>query len=149
MAPVVEYLCLRAQALPITTPGHYYFAAGLFSAVLDNTPTYALFLQMKLSQFAAIPGAGAGPAVNPGASPAAIAGLLQSHSALAPALAAISCGAVFFGAVTYLGNGPNLMVKALVESAGHKTPGFLGYILRYALPVLAPVYVLVWWLFFR
>ena len=81
--------------------------------------------------------------------PGGITGPLQGQSTLAPAVAAISCGTVFFGAVTYLGNGPNLMVKALVESAGHQAPGFFGYLVCYALPVLVPVLLLVWWLFFR
>ena len=62
-------------------------------------------------------------------------------------LRAISLGAVFFGACTYIGNGPNFMVKAIAESAGAHTPGFFEYILKYTLPILIPIYVLVWALF--
>jgi Na+/H+ antiporter NhaD/arsenite permease-like protein len=62
---------------------------------------------------------------------------------------AISAGAVFFGACTYIGNGPNFMVKSIADAAGVKTPGFLEYIVKYTLPVLIPVYVLVWVVFFR
>jgi Na+/H+ antiporter NhaD/arsenite permease-like protein len=64
-------------------------------------------------------------------------------------LVAISMGSVFFGACTYIGNGPNFMVKSIADSLGVKTPGFLGYVVSYTLPVLIPIYVLVWWLFLR
>jgi Na+/H+ antiporter NhaD/arsenite permease-like protein len=61
---------------------------------------------------------------------------------------AISTAAVFFGALTYIGNGPNFMVKAIAERADVKVPGFFGYLLRYALPFLVPVLLIVAWLFF-
>ena len=64
-------------------------------------------------------------------------------------LMAISLGAVFFGAMTYIGNGPNFMVKSIADSAGIKTPGFIKYIFKFALPILLPVYVVVWLVFFR
>jgi Na+/H+ antiporter NhaD/arsenite permease-like protein len=60
---------------------------------------------------------------------------------------AISLGSVFFGACTYIGNGPNFMVKSIADAAGVQTPDFIAYILRYTLTVLAPVYVLVWLVF--
>jgi Na+/H+ antiporter NhaD/arsenite permease-like protein len=56
---------------------------------------------------------------------------------------------VFFGACTYIGNGPNFMVKSIADHQKAHAPGFLGYIFRYTLPYLLPVLVLVWWLFFR
>ena len=61
---------------------------------------------------------------------------------------AISAAAVFFGAMTYIGNGPNFMVKAIAEQSGANMPGFFGYIVRYSVPVLLPVYLLVWIIFF-
>jgi Na+/H+ antiporter NhaD/arsenite permease-like protein len=64
-------------------------------------------------------------------------------------IVAISLGAVFFGAMTYIGNGPNLMVKSIADASGIKTPGFIGYVVRFALPILLPTYVLVWWIFLR
>ena len=64
-------------------------------------------------------------------------------------IVAISCGAVFFGANTYIGNGPNFMVKAMAEHAGVKTPSFLGYIGRFTLPYLLPVLGVIWWVYFR
>jgi Na+/H+ antiporter NhaD/arsenite permease-like protein len=62
---------------------------------------------------------------------------------------AVSLGAVFFGAMTYIGNGPNFMVKSIAESAGVKVPTFFGYVFKYSLPVLLPVLALVGWLFLR
>jgi Na+/H+ antiporter NhaD/arsenite permease-like protein len=67
----------------------------------------------------------------------------------APFLQAISVGAVFFGANTYIGNGPNFMVKSIAEHHGVKCPTFFGYIACYSLPVLAPIFGLVWFIFFR
>ncbi len=60
---------------------------------------------------------------------------------------AVSLGSVFFGAMTYIGNGPNLMIKSIAENSGLKTPGFFHYIFLYALPILLPILVLVWWIF--
>lgn len=62
---------------------------------------------------------------------------------------AVSIGAVFFGAATYIGNGPNFMVKSIAEHQKVHTPTFLGYVFRYTLPFLLPVLLLVWWIFFR
>ena len=78
-------------------------------------------------------------------SPEAVARFAASHPAT---LAAISLGAVFFGAMTYLGNGPNFMVKAIAENMGVTPPGFFRYVGWYALPVLVPVFLLVTLLFF-
>jgi Na+/H+ antiporter NhaD/arsenite permease-like protein len=64
-------------------------------------------------------------------------------------LVAISVSAVFFGAFTYIGNGPNFMVKAIADQQQAPVPGFVGYIVRYALPFLLPVLLLIWWMFFR
>lgn len=64
-------------------------------------------------------------------------------------LVAISLGAVFFGANTYIGNGPNFMVKAIADQQEVKTPGFVGYVLRYALPFMVPMLAVVWWFFVR
>jgi Na+/H+ antiporter NhaD/arsenite permease-like protein len=62
---------------------------------------------------------------------------------------AISIGAVFFGAITYIGNGPNFMVKAISDHQKVRTPGFLGFIFRYTLPCMVPMLILIWLLFFR
>lgn len=64
-------------------------------------------------------------------------------------LVAISVGAVFFGACTYIGNGPNFMVKSIADHQRIRTPSFLGFVFKYSLPFMLPMLVVVWWLFFR
>ncbi|MEW6511467.1 MAG: sodium:proton antiporter [Bacteroidota bacterium] len=64
-------------------------------------------------------------------------------------VAAISLAAVFFGAVTYIGNGPNFMVKSIADQSGVRCPSFFGYVVRFALPILLPIFVLIWLLFIR
>jgi Na+/H+ antiporter NhaD/arsenite permease-like protein len=76
----------------------------------------------------------------------AVAHIIGNHSLY---LQAISLGSVFFGACTYIGNGPNFMVKSIADQAGVETPSFFGYVVRYTIPVLLPIFVLVWWLFFN
>jgi Na+/H+ antiporter NhaD/arsenite permease-like protein len=76
----------------------------------------------------------------------AVAHLLANHSLH---VEAISLGAVFFGACTYIGNGPNFMVKAIAQQSGVETPLFFAYILKYTIPVLLPIFFVIWLLFFR
>jgi Na+/H+ antiporter NhaD/arsenite permease-like protein len=64
-------------------------------------------------------------------------------------IVAVSIGAVFFGACTYIGNGPNFMVKSIAEHQKAHAPSFLGYVFRFTLPCLLPVLAVVWWVFFR
>ncbi|MGC8654752.1 MAG: sodium:proton antiporter, partial [Candidatus Kryptoniota bacterium] len=78
-------------------------------------------------------------------SDATITYLLQTKSTI---VKAISVGAVFFGAMTYIGNGPNFMVKKIAEESGVRCPSFTNYILHYSIPVLLPVLILVWFFFF-
>ncbi len=137
MMPALGYLELHGQSFGITRPLQYYFATGSLSAVLDNAPTYLNFL--KLAQVSTSAGG-----VTDG--PEAMSAFLAAHPTL---VIAVSLGAVFFGAMTYIGNGPNFMVKSIAESAGVKVPSFFGYILRYSLPVLLPILILTGWLFLR
>jgi Na+/H+ antiporter NhaD/arsenite permease-like protein len=137
MAPALEYVRANADRVGIRTPGQYYFASGSLSSFLDNAPTYLTFLELKLST------------IDQAATKPEQLAILVSDPRLGLYLIAISLGSVFFGACTYIGNGPNFMVKSIADSLGVKTPGFLAYVLKYALPVLIPVYVLVWWLFLR
>jgi Na+/H+ antiporter NhaD/arsenite permease-like protein len=74
---------------------------------------------------------------------------LLGNSAFNRCLVAISVAAVFFGATTYIGNGPNFMVKSIVDHEGIRTPTFAGYFFRYAMPFLGPLLLAVGWLFFR
>jgi Na+/H+ antiporter NhaD/arsenite permease-like protein len=105
----------------------------VLSAVLDNAPTYLTFLAAALGQ----------QGLNLGES-ADVASFAASHAQI---LIAISLGAVFFGAATYIGNGPNFMVKAIAEHAKVETPSFVGYVVRFTLPFLVPILALVGWLF--
>jgi Na+/H+ antiporter NhaD/arsenite permease-like protein len=137
MLPALEYLYQNANDLGMRSPLSYYFATGSLSAFLDNAPTYLTFFTASLGQ--------AGRSVG---SPADVA-LHIADPVGEVTVAAIACGAVFFGAMTYIGNGPNLMVKSIVESAGVKCPSFFGYLFRWAVPILLPILVLVGFLFFR
>ena len=110
----------RADGTP--DPAMYFWATGLLSAFLDNAPTYLVFFN-----------AAGGDAAQ----------LMRPH---ASALAAISAGAVFMGALTYIGNAPNLMVKAIAEDQGVKMPGFFGYMM-WSTAVLLPLFAaLAWWM---
>ena len=116
MIPALKYLAQVAPSLPLNNVTFFIFSGGL-SAVLDNAPTYLTFFEMA----AQLPG-------DP-----RVANVPESY------LVAISLGAVFCGAVTYIGNGPNFMVKAVAEKAGVAMPSFGGYIVwtfRYLVPVL-------------
>jgi Na+/H+ antiporter NhaD/arsenite permease-like protein len=133
MMPALGYLAQHGREFGFHHPLQYYFATGLLSAVLDNAPTYVNFLQ--LAQASAAP---------PGAAVATVAELLATHSHL---VMAISLGAVFFGAMTYIGNGPNFMVKSIAHDSGVHCPSFFGYVFKYSLPVLLPILALSGWLF--
>lgn len=132
MIPALQYLQMHAASLGLQSEWQFYWATGLLSGVLDNAPTFLAFLATAFGL--------AGLDMETGM-PAFIA----SHGGT---LAALSVSAVFFGAMTYIGNGPNFMVKAIAVRAKVETPGFFGYIARYALPFLLPVLYLVGILFF-
>jgi len=134
MIPALDYLQLHSNALGVETPLQFYAFTGILSAVLDNAPTYLTFLAAALGQKGLSLG-----------DPADVAAFAYSHT---PILVAISLGAVFFGAATYIGNGPNFMVKAIAQHAKVETPSFFGYVLRFSIPVLLPILILVGWLFF-
>lgn len=141
MMPALRYLETHGPAIGFQRAQQYYFAAGSLSAVLDNAPTYLNFL--KLAQVTA---ATTDPAATFDASPAPTAELQRLLVHRPDLVIAVSLGAVFFGAMTYIGNGPNFMVKSIAESAGVAVPTFLGYLLRYSLPILLPILIAVGWL---
>jgi Na+/H+ antiporter NhaD/arsenite permease-like protein len=130
MLPALDLL-QSGSVVPIETPMSTYFACGMLSAFLDNAPTYLAFLAAGMGSHHLSVG-----------SPADVATFLD-HDALF--VLAISLGAVFFGAGSYIGNGPNFMVKAIAEKAGVKAPHFLEYILRFSLPILLPVLAFAGW----
>jgi Na+/H+ antiporter NhaD/arsenite permease-like protein len=148
MMPALAFLDQRAPSLGLTSPTQFYFATGLLSAALDNAPTYLSFLQIATS------------VLGFDLTPADVHRLIDGSFVIVDAaggrsdisgqvmLEAISLGAVFFGAVTYIGNGPNFMVKAVAEGRGLKMPSFFGYLL-FALAILGPILVLNWLVFIR
>ena len=75
--------------------------------------------------------------------------ILLANTKVNSLIVAISAGSVFFGANTYIGNGPNFMVKAIADHAKVRTPGFVAYVWKFTLPVMVPMLVLVWFIFFR
>jgi Na+/H+ antiporter NhaD/arsenite permease-like protein len=115
-------------------PVHYFWFTGTLSSFLDNAPTYLTFFSSALGKFyEGVP------------EREAVRLLISQKEAY---LAAVSAGAVFMGANTYIGNAPNFMVKAIAEEAGVKMPSFFGYMFRYSVPILIPVFIAVTWLFF-
>ncbi len=140
MMPALGYLEQHGAEFGFDRPLQYYFAAGSLSAVLDNAPTYVNFLQLALATAAAenpLPFAGL-------SGPAAVRVLLDHQPGF---VVAVSLGAVFFGAMTYIGNGPNFMVKSIAHEARVHCPSFFGYVLRYSLPILLPIIAFTGWLF--
>ncbi len=115
-----------------------YWGTGMLSAVLDNAPTYLNCLAASMATD--------GSSIHDMVAVKNYARGIFPHAI--PNLEAISLAAVFFGAMTYIGNGPNFMVKAIAEQSGVGMPSFFGYIFRYSLVVLLPILFLVWLLFF-
>ncbi len=142
MMPALGYLEQHGREFGVTKPIQYYFATGSLSAVLDNAPTYVNFLKLaEVSAAAEHPEAFAAAG---GDEIATVRVLLETQ---APLVVAVSLGAVFFGAMTYIGNGPNFMVKSIADGMGVKTPSFVTYIVKFSLPILLPILALAGWLF--
>jgi len=118
----------------VTLPVHYFWVTGALSSFLDNAPTYLTFFNSALGAFYS------------GMSEAQAVPLLMTENAIY--LKAVSAGAVFFGACSYIGNAPNFMVRSISEEAGTPMPSFFGYILKYALIFLIPTFVIVTFIFF-
>lgn len=120
------------------TPSVLYWSTGVLSGFLDNAPTYFTLLAASMANH--------GADVNSFSQVTQYAnGTITEASVMC--LRAISLSAVFFGALTYIGNGPNFMVRSIAENLGIEMPNFLQYLVRYSLCILLPVLVLVWFLF--
>jgi Na+/H+ antiporter NhaD/arsenite permease-like protein len=137
MTPALSFLSERGASLGVTRPWQFFWAAGALSSVLDNAPTYLAFAALAA-------GVAGGPG---GALSVDDLSALAAHPVGQHLLAAVSCGAVFMGALTYIGNGPNFMVKAIAEQHGVRMPSFFGYTL-WSFGILVPIFVLVSWVFF-
>jgi Na+/H+ antiporter NhaD/arsenite permease-like protein len=131
MIPALQLLEHHGSELGVTQPWQFFVATGSLSSFLDNAPTYLTFLSVAKTL----------------ATPAGMVDVpLHDGHVAENLLIAISLGAVFMGANTYIGNGPNFMVKAIAESAGQKMPSFFGYF-GWALCVLGPLFAAVVFLF--
>lgn len=127
MVPCLLYLEYNAKSLGVILPQQFYYYSGLLSSFLDNTPTAVTFHSLAL-----------GLGIN---SSNLVAGIPEEI------LKAISVGSVFFGSMTYIGNGPNFMVKAVAEENNIKMPSFFAYVYGFSLLVLLPVFIIVQLLF--
>ena len=127
------------EGAELINPNTLYWGTGLISGFLDNAPTYLNFFTAAL--------AAKGGSINNAADVTAFAYGEGDFAGTTIYLVAISVAAVFFGALTYIGNGPNFMVKSIAEQIGIQMPSFFGYIVRYTVPILVPVLVIIWLLF--
>jgi Na+/H+ antiporter NhaD/arsenite permease-like protein len=133
MIPALEILRSHATQFGLNAPWQYFWMSGLLSSFLDNAPTYLTFTAMASGLI--------------GSTSESLAGLLHSDLGVA-LLRAVSVGSVFMGANSYIGNGPNFMVKSIAEHNGVKMPSFGGYLL-YSGAILIPLFLLVTIVFFR
>lgn len=130
MIPALVLLEANGKSLGVTQPWQFFWATGIFSSVLDNAPTYVVFL--SLAQ---------------GLTGFSVAQIIADPAAEA-LLKAIAVGAVFMGANTYIGNAPNFMVKSVAEETKVPMPSFGGY-LAYSMGILVPIFVVITFIFFR
>ncbi len=146
MMPALQLIgtfAASAQGQSFFTVNSMYWVTGLLSGFLDNAPTYVNFLSAALAKFGA-------SVSDPVAVKAFSEGIVNgvSFPGTKDYLRAISIAAVFFGAFSYIGNGPNFMVKAIAEERGVSMPSFFGYIIKYSAIILLPVLFLTWLVFF-
>ena len=125
MVPCLLYLEVNAKALGVTLAHQFYYYTGALSSFLDNTPTAVTFHSLA---------EGLGLAKE-------VAGIPEEI------LKAISVAAVMFGSMTYIGNGPNFMVKAVAEENNIKMPSFFAYMYKFSLLVLLPIFIIIELLF--
>jgi Na+/H+ antiporter NhaD/arsenite permease-like protein len=136
MVPALQLIAYEAHTLGSElSQGVFYWATGALSSVLDNTPTYMNFLSAAMGKY--------------GLNVTIKAHVQQFVSIDVVYLRAISVAAVFFGSMTYIGNGPNFMVKSISERAGIEMPSFFTYMVKYSIPILIPIFAVIWLIFFR
>ncbi len=123
----------------VQSPASFFWVSGLLSSLLDNAPTYLTFFNMALGKVG----------LTEDQIPAALAsGAVTGSHEFISYLQAISVGAVFMGANSYIGNAPNFMVKSIAEEAGVNMPSFFGYMFQYSIPILIPVFIIITFIFF-
>ncbi len=139
MIPALEVLNASGPSLGVTKPWQFFWASGALSSFLDNAPTYVAFASLAVGVLSP-------NGEVPGLDPTHLGGL-TTHPIGVLYLIAISCGSVFMGANTYIGNGPNFMVKAIAEENHVKMPSFFGY-MAWSVGILVPMFVIVTFIFF-
>lgn len=140
MVPALKFLEAKGASgeIQLTHPWQFFWVTGILSSFLDNAPTYLTFATLATGVVNKLTGAGLS---------AESLGALAAHPLGASFLKAISCGAVFMGANTYIGNAPNFMVRAIAEESGIKMPSFFGYMV-WSIAILGPLFVAVTFIFF-
>jgi Na+/H+ antiporter NhaD/arsenite permease-like protein len=136
MVPALQILNAEGDKLGVSSPAQFFWATGVLSSFLDNAPTYMTFASLAAGLQGIAPDG------------RYLATLLESGPHAGEVMAAISCGAVFMGANSYIGNGPNFMVKAIAEENGVRMPSFFGYMV-YSVGILVPLFVIVTLAVFR
>ena len=134
-----EHGAMAGLIRAVKEPWHFFWITGTLSSFLDNAPTYLTFFNTALGKLG----------LTEAQIRAAFAAgtIAQQHPEFLKYLTAISIGAVFMGANTYIGNAPNFMVKSIAEESGVSMPSFFGYIFKFSLPILVPSFLLVTWVF--
>ena len=130
MSPALIWLANNAVSFGLTEPRQFLYASGVLSSFLDNTPTAVAFYDLARGLVAG----GLPPFLSESIRVAGVPEIL---------LKAICVGSVFFGSMTYIGNGPNFMVKSIAEERGIKMPSFFAYMFKFSLIVLLPIYIIV------
>ncbi|MBM4174687.1 MAG: citrate transporter [Ignavibacteria bacterium] len=135
MIPALQLIAYETKVYGAQlTADIFYWGTGILSAFLDNAPTYLNFLSAAMGKF--------------GLNIDLYQDVHHFQEQDPIYLMAISVAAVFFGAMTYIGNGPNFMVKSISERAGIEVPSFIGYLVKYAIPILIPIFTIIWLVFF-
>jgi Na+/H+ antiporter NhaD/arsenite permease-like protein len=134
MIPALSYISLHSKSLGLDSVSHIFWYSGILTSFLDNAPTYMNFFTGSMGVF--------------GLSVDKISDVVKFSADYPDFLKSVSTASVFFGAMTYIGNAPNFMIKSIAEHKGIKMPGFFEYIYKYSLVILIPLFVIVWLIFF-
>lgn len=142
LALIEGYAATHAAELSLT---RIYWLTGMLSGVLDNAPTYLNFLAGAMGKFGLNIGVVSDVALFAAGTNSPVTGDATSDLYLM----AISVASVFFGAMTYLGNAPNFMIKNIAAQTEAEVPNFIEYVYKYSIPILVPIFTLIWFLFFN
>jgi len=134
MIPALEYISIHSKEFGLASLTNLFWFTGLLTGFLDNAPTYLNFLSGSMGLF--------------NLSSNTKADVLKFAMEYPIYLKVVSVASVFFGAMTYIGNAPNFMIKTIAEHKGIKMPGFFAYMYKYSLIILIPIFILVWLIFY-